>query len=340
MNVMKPNQGRDEVEHPPKIIELQQLRQRERHKFSQQASSMSFAETSLSVIPRPQKKRRTPTSPAEIIHATLNRPSYSTLASWIDCCTLFLIAVFCLSIILETLPEYQVYKDACKQCKPVLGSNQTEIDARVAVVSQCIDCAPKPHVVFVHVQYVCSAYFFAMFLCQLSTAFSTPCRAEIERSDSYVFPRYRRTKRTIYFLLRPTNTINCIACLADVVRISTAANVNISIVRITQLLRFLRIFNIRKYVATSRTIARVMRLSAMALVVHFAIMVMVILLTGSVIWVAERGAWDPATGLYLRERPVDGFKQATPFLSIPHTFWWSVNLFSRNNLYIFYFASH
>lgn len=130
-------------------------------------------------------------------------------------------------------------------------------------------------------------------------------------------------------------------------------SVNLSFLRILRLGRALRLVKLSRYSSGVRLITSALEQSVDALYLFLFILVILVIVCSSAVYYAERGTYDEATGLYMREDPFRGYlccagtttapcvsgtqswaypgsadftceyvKERSPYQSIPAAFWW------------------
>jgi hypothetical protein len=97
-----------------------------------------------------------------------------------------------------------------------------------------------------------------------------------------------------------------------------------AVVRILRLARVMRVFKLAKYNAGFHLMLTVMRKSVMALNVLFFLMLLGMVIFGALIFFAEQGTWDPASGRFLRPTGASDDLEISPFDSIPTAFWFVI----------------
>jgi len=157
---------------------------------------------------------------------------------------------------------------------------------------------------------------------------SYPVYSELERLEYYEFVcvvifsleyatrfLFHMGSSRIEFVFTPFNMIDLLAILPWYMEILLATDhlAALRVLRILRLFRLLRHSNDLKMFITciSRSLDS---FKLLALFLGFAVLIF-----SSLMWYAERGTYDPSSGLWIRS---DGSE--SPFKSIPGTFWWAV----------------
>lgn len=96
--------------------------------------------------------------------------------------------------------------------------------------------------------------------------------------------------------------------------------------RVLRALRLVRVFKIGRYSAQLKLIAGAMQRSMASLVMLALCMVFALIIFSTLIFLVERGVWDPKQGCYIRTGAhmgsLDGL--CSPFQSIPEACWWAI----------------
>jgi hypothetical protein len=128
------------------------------------------------------------------------------------------------------------------------------------------------------------------------------------------------------FVIQPLNIIDLVAILPFYVELLAAGTGNggLTVLRILRLGRVFRVFKLGKFSSTMQLIARVMFASMDALTIVLFFVFLGVILFGSLLWIAEGGTYDEATGAFLRPDEYGEGLERTPFESIPATAWFVV----------------
>ena len=96
------------------------------------------------------------------------------------------------------------------------------------------------------------------------------------------------------------------------------------ILRVLRLGRVLTAFKTSAAVQGVTVMLRTLRASMGALVSMLAVLLLIIVLMGSVMYFCESGVWDPAQMIWVRRNLVGSAMEQTPFASIPHAMWYAL----------------
>lgn len=96
--------------------------------------------------------------------------------------------------------------------------------------------------------------------------------------------------------------------------------------RVLRALRLVRIFKVGRYSTQLKLIAGAMERSMASLVMLGLCMVFALIIFSTLIFLVERGTWDPKQACYIRTGPRTGSFDGTcsPFQSIPEASWWAI----------------
>lgn len=95
------------------------------------------------------------------------------------------------------------------------------------------------------------------------------------------------------------------------------------IIRILRLVRIFRVFKVARYLPWVRVFSYALALSIQPLLMLVLIILIGVVIFASLMYYAERGEYDAATGAWLR-RDEFGVASPSPFSSIPAAMWWAV----------------
>jgi len=102
----------------------------------------------------------------------------------------------------------------------------------------------------------------------------------------------------------------------------------LAVLRVLRLARVFRVFKLGKYSSGMQMFANTITESLPALSMVGFLLIIAVVLCGSMVYFAESGPWglDKNYNRYVQTRPtVDGYDiEASPFVSIPSSFWWVV----------------
>jgi len=136
------------------------------------------------------------------------------------------------------------------------------------------------------------------------------------------------TPSKIYAFLRsPINLIDLLAILPFYIELAVggaAGNVGLTVFRILRLGRIFRIFKLSKYSTGMQLMGRVIVASADAMGLLLFFITIGVIVFGSIMFFAEAGEFDAATGVYMRRAFTGDEMEPTPFTSIPMAFWYVV----------------
>jgi len=141
--------------------------------------------------------------------------------------------------------------------------------------------------------------------------------------------------RVFRFVMAPTNVIDLLAIFPGVLgMIIDIEGGGFVVLRLIRLTRLFRVFKSRSFTEPLIIIWRSLQASTSALYILVFNLLLGVVISGSLIYIVEgMGRWDTATQSYLRPvgrqwNPTAGkFEElldATPFTSIPDSFWWSL----------------
>jgi hypothetical protein len=258
----------------------------------------------------------------ERIYLTFENPESSHCAQFVSIFVLLIIVLSSLCFILSTAPDFRK--------KPV-GNVE-----------------PQPEDAFDVIENICLGIFVAEYVMRLCTCWAV--RHELADKEKLLdltvgngsLDLSTPTMRFVLFLINPANIIDLVAILPGIVGwvgkvvspgkplLEGGAFVVLRLVRLT---RIFRAFKNPKLVEPVIVIGRTMRNSTKALYLLAFNGLLGILISGSLMYLVEKGDWDPATRSYKRivgeqwnktTRVYEDVKEESPFYSIPHAFWWAV----------------
>jgi len=250
----------------------------------------------------------------ERIFITFDNPESSIVAQFLQAFMLSTIVVSSLGFILSTSPNFQN--------EPV-GRN-----------------APEPYKFFTVVENICLTIFLLEYLIRLCTCWSV--RDEVVDKEKLMklvvgdgtLELSTPSGRLFRFLVSVPNIIDVIAIAPGVLGwIITLEGGGFVVLRLVRLTRIFRAFKNPKLVEPVIVIARTMSQSTKALYLLAFNGLLGILISGSLMYLVEKGEWDASTRSYNRYvgrswdattgKWIDN-KAESPFYSIPHAFWWAV----------------
>jgi hypothetical protein len=249
----------------------------------------------------------------ERIFLTMSNPETSHSAFIISTLVLVVIATSSFCFILSTMPEFQ---------------------------DQVGDEEPVAKPVFTTIEHFCLAIFVVEYLLRLLTCWSV--RNEVFDTEklfkmtvSYDTIRLPSPlRRVTTFVFNPANFIDLLAILPGVLTVLwPALPIKGGGFVVLRLIRLTRIFRAPAIREPAKIIALTIRRSTKALYVLAFNLGLGIVIFGSLMYLFEKGDWDPETKHYLRPigkqwneniSAYEDVQDATPFQSIPHSFWWAI----------------
>jgi len=248
----------------------------------------------------------------ERIFITFDDPDSSYVAQVLSVVVLLTIVLSSLCFVLSTAPEFQVHHRD--------GSE------------------PVAEAAFEKIEHCCLALFIVEYLVRLATCWCV--RSEVfdkaklleltTGNDIIKLPLPHQ--RLFYFVIAIPNLIDLAAILPGVaglfVDMDGGGFVVLRLIRLTRIFRALKNPRILEPVII---IARTLQQSTRALYVLAFNLGLGIVIFGSLMWLAEGGTWDPEDRAFKRQ--VGGqwngteytpTMEVSPFLSIPHAFWWAL----------------
>mmetsp|Transcript_119411 Transcript_119411/g.333140 ORF Transcript_119411/g.333140 Transcript_119411/m.333140 type:complete len:738 (+) Transcript_119411:103-2316(+) len=245
----------------------------------------------------------------ERIFLAMEEPSTCFIGQVLNIIVTMLIFVSCVLFILGTMPELR----------------------RIS----CDTCEPEEHEIFEVLEGICIVVFTFEFLLRAATApFARTELLDYERIlrmvsdlDGLSFPS--PLVRFVHFILAPMNLIDIFVIVPFYLERTLAQGMvvsNFTVLRVLRLTRLFRLIKLGKYFEVLEIIVRVFRRSTKMLYVLGVYLVLGVCFMSAAIYYVEMGTWDPDERAYMRV--VNGEASATPFLSIPHAFWWCVVTFT------------
>lgn len=128
------------------------------------------------------------------------------------------------------------------------------------------------------------------------------------------------------FIVQPMNIVDLLSIIPFYISLgipSSNASVAFRVLRTLRLLRIIKIFQFSKYSVGLNVTLNVFRRSLNQIAMASLYVVVVMLLSGALIYYAERGDFDASSGVWNRTMP-DGTIQESPFQSIFQSFYWSI----------------
>lgn len=203
------------------------------------------------------------------------------------------------------------------------------------------DLPPEPFPIFGHVEMACLAIFVVEYLARLLTCWSV--REEVIDQKQLMaltigYEAIRRStplSRIIGFIFEPANLIDLAAILPGVIGALPGVVIDGGGFVVLRLIRLTRVFRAPAIREPAQVIAKTIKRSTKALGILVFNLMLGIVIFGSLMYLCERGKWDPENRKYMR--PLDGVRtwdqntstytveqEESPFVSIPHSFWWAI----------------
>lgn len=258
----------------------------------------------------------------ERIYLTFDNPDTSLLAQFLSMFVLLIISLSSVCFILSTSPEFQ---------KEPQGSKK-----------------PEPEDAFDAIENICLTIFVIEYFIRLCTCWAVRDEVFDKKKlldltiGSEVINASYPAKRLVTFVISPANLIDLVAILPGIMGwISKIVTPNgdglegggFVVLRLVRLTRIFRAFKNPTLVEPVIVIARTIINSTKALYVLGFNLLLGILIFGSLMYVFEKGEWEPETRTYNRyvgrkwnstSFEWEDVTAESPFLSIPHAFWWAV----------------
>eukprot|EP00300_Choanocystis_sp_HF-7_P040352 c6831_g1_i1.p1 GENE.c6831_g1_i1~~c6831_g1_i1.p1 ORF type:complete len:453 (+),score=66.93 c6831_g1_i1:94-1359(+) len=278
-------------------------------------------------------------STAELIYIGMTNTQQCEVAFHFVMFTMVLIVMSCFLGVLET--TFLQYSPECEKCAPLTGENlrnPEKIAARESLASECNDCEPGPLDVFVHLESFLSIMFSLEYLARFLTAHSAHHLIPEPPSDpdSPTAPSRRLTwslglRRTVKFMIDPLNVIDLIVVVPFYIGLvaPSTRSTTFAGLRVLRFFRLLRAAKFGRFTDGVILFLRVMRNSALAFLIFAVFAAFGMIVIGSLVYLVERGKWDPKTGLFLRRAAGQVvLHEPSPFTSIPQSFWWVLVTFT------------
>jgi len=129
----------------------------------------------------------------------------------------------------------------------------------------------------------------------------------------------------LQWVLDPLNLVDLVAIAPYYVQLFVASSsVQLTFVRVLRLTRIIRLLKVIRGFSGVTVIVRTMAAASSALSFLLFMAALGVCLFGCLIFLCEGGKYDAATGLFLRENFSASGMEPTPFLSIPHSFWYAL----------------
>ena len=192
-------------------------------------------------------------------------------------------------------------------------------------------CEPTPPHAMKNIELACIIFFTAEYAFRLFTAWSVPvlfCQGTDHASTAEQHEKQSSLYRTLFFVRHPMNIIDLLAVVpfwVETCSPGTRFGKQFVVLRLLRMTRMFRVLKFGKYNYGLRFIGNVLynSMSAFFLLLFFVFILSII--SGSLIYYAERGYWSEEDGQWKRSTLM-GFKETepSPFYSIPRSLWWVV----------------
>jgi hypothetical protein len=132
-------------------------------------------------------------------------------------------------------------------------------------------------------------------------------------------------KKVVLFMLSPLNVVDLAAIAPFYIALAGVSMQNgTAIVRVVRLARVIRLLRLTKGMEGISVLSATMANSAEALSFLTFFLLLAVILFGSIVFFCEEGVYDADTGLWMRPT-IDGTgTESSPFLSIPHSLWYTL----------------
>ncbi|CAE7225533.1 Kcnb2, partial [Symbiodinium sp. CCMP2456] len=238
----------------------------------------------------------------ERIFVLMEEPTSSFLGVMASALLNVLIFLSCVCFMIATLPEMKEYP--------------------------CDGCEPEQRREFQAFEYFCVGIFALEYIVRV-------CSAPFTRSELLHYEQFlervtdnqanfspSRFVRFMGFVIQPMNLIDLFVIVPFVVesslRITTA---NFTVLRVLRLTRLFRLVKLGKSFEVLQIIGRVFHKSIAMFWVFAVNFSLALCFSAATIYFVEGGEWDDQMKTYMRTGH-NGERSETPFLSIPHSFWW------------------
>ena len=128
------------------------------------------------------------------------------------------------------------------------------------------------------------------------------------------------------FCCAPLNLVDVLAILPFYVELAAGGALGASgagVLRMLRLARIFRVFKVARYLPWVRVFSAALAQSVQPLLMLVLIILIGVVIFASLMYYAERGDWDAATGTWMRADDF-GDVSPSPFSSIPAAMWWAV----------------
>mmetsp|Transcript_66304 Transcript_66304/g.153998 ORF Transcript_66304/g.153998 Transcript_66304/m.153998 type:complete len:770 (-) Transcript_66304:150-2459(-) len=244
----------------------------------------------------------------ERIFLAMEDPSTCFIGQVVNVLVTFLIFVSCILFILGTMPSFRH--------------------------TDCDDCEPQQYRVFNVLEGTCIAVFTGEYVVRAITApFARSELLDYERilniiTDQEPMSVPKPLVRALDFMTQPMNVIDIFVILPFYMeQLLGVAVSNFTVLRVLRLTRLFRLVKLGKYFEVLEIIVRVFRRSTKMFYVLGVYLILGICFSSAAMYYVESGSWDSESRSYMRVSH-DGKNETTPFISIPHSFWWCIVTFT------------
>jgi hypothetical protein len=278
----------------------------------------------------------------ERVFHTLEEPSTSVLAKIVSIAVMILIFISCGAFVIESLPGSNVLPENCR-----LG-----VGGAHSVATQC---APEPKGAFAFIETICVIAFSIEYGLRMSLyPFETTnlaLRAQfmgargIDEDAGKAIEKQSQLgswRRQLNYMTSTMNLVDLVSIAPFYVEmgVNSENGVGLTFFRVLRLARVFRIFKMGKYAEGMGMLGKVMKLSAPAFTILLFFAVIGCIFFGALIFFFESGEYfgpdamcfpqDGMTcadagyleGAFLRFDLLGKDREVSPFISIPHCFWW------------------
>eukprot|EP00300_Choanocystis_sp_HF-7_P015776 c19168_g1_i4.p1 GENE.c19168_g1_i4~~c19168_g1_i4.p1 ORF type:complete len:368 (+),score=57.43 c19168_g1_i4:134-1237(+) len=264
---------------------------------------------------------------AYFIHSITTQPRGSWLGAVVGLALTVLVATSILVLIMESMESFQAYSSECQPCAAVSSTaTEEQIEARRQITENCKHCEPSPLPILSFLDTFTLAVFAFEYLVRVGTAFAVPVKNEAARPPLVSLGLYR----TFDYAARPLNVLDLIVVVPILPRIiGHGASPSLGWLRALRAVKIAHIFLLGEFGAETRTFIKVFHKSLDGLATLAVFTCVVGVLLSVLIFIAERGTWDPRSGRFIRKGFNDfDVDEPTVFTSVPKTFWWAAQTFT------------
>lgn len=126
----------------------------------------------------------------------------------------------------------------------------------------------------------------------------------------------------------PFNVIDILSILPFYVEIILLLTVGPGVplidLRVLRAFRLFRMLKVARFSSNVQLIGEALMRAQYAIILLLALLSLGIIFFSSIMWITERGAWDPVKQCFSRGDEEPHFSGCSPFDSIPMTFWWAI----------------